>query len=626
MKRTGFFKQSQVLIARYLKIFFNDKQNLALTIAIPLLTILIVCLVASEDMFATKVDTDNCINEGYPILSWEVVDYQLDKDDEEDADEEEEEEENTEKEWDGEIPQQPQMMPADSDGNEYYISSPGDLQLIASLKGEWLEKTYYLSNDINMNGHKITPIGTAEEPFTGTFEGNGHIIRNFKIEAKDKCLGFFGKVSDGGKICNLGIKDSEISGSEDCLSVGFVAGELNGALIESCYSVGGKIDVKGTDIGGIAGVVNGEDSVIRNCYSRSDIKVDGKNTGGIAGTVNDGGVQYTYFAGNLENSGSDGEYFGGIVGRLENEDNTFYGIYDKELVENFKAVGTENNDSEDLGKYNLEGWTTEMLQQNASLIRKLDKDIAEDEQNGIFKNDGELASFSGTQTGLFMLACVAIFVGICNSIQEICKERNILKREYMTNLRLSSYMISKLVVQGMICAVQTVVVLVIFYISVRDKVYPENGVILPSSKLEVFITMFLLTYSSDAIALLISSIVKNSSTANTFIPIILIVQIVFSGVLFELGKALDTLAGVMISKWGIGALAATNRLNESRMPMLMENPELSLQMGEDMTRIKDLYVATPSNLVTLWLILLLFVLVCSVASGFILTSVKRDRR
>ena len=105
---------------------------------------------------------------------------------------------------------------------------------------------------------------------------------------------------------------------------------------------------------------------------------------------------------------------------------------------------------------------------------------------------------------------------------------------------------------------QMLVVLLIFFASVSDKVYPEKGVILPNSKIEIFVTMFLLTYAADAIALLISSVVKTSSTANTFIPIILIVQIVFSGVLFDLGGFMDKLGNIMISKWGIGACKTKN--------------------------------------------------------------------
>ena len=623
MKGTGFFRQSSVLISRYLKIFFNDKQNLALTIGIPLLTIIVVCLVASEDMFALYAN--NKINDGYPILAWEEVDYEIGNDE----NEEKEEKESTKKVWDGVIPQQPQLMPADADGKEYYISSPGDLQFIANAKGEWLNKTYYLNNDVDMDGRTITPIGTESEPFKGKFEGNGHIVSNFVVKSENNCVGFFGKIAtDNAEITNLGIKDAKIEGSTRSNYVGLVVGKNENGLIENCFSVNSSINVTSDFVGGIAGCISGADekAVIRNCYSRADIKADGKYLGGIVGSVDEGCLQYTYFAGKLEklNDSKSTEYIGSIAGRLNNDEKSFKCVYDNELVTAFEAVGSSEG-NRDIKDCTIEGWSTDKLQQNASLIRKAEKD-AEDEPNGNFKNDGELAGFSGTQTGLFMLACVAIFVGICNSVQEICKERNILKREYMTNLKLSSYMVSKLVVQGMVCAVQMLVVLLIFFASVSDKVYPEKGVILPNSKIEIFVTMFLLTYAADAIALLISSVVKTSSTANTFIPIILIVQIVFSGVLFDLGGFMDKLGNIMISKWGIGALAATCHLNESRVTMVLNNPGMTLQLGDEMSRIKDLYVSTTSNLLSIWVILIAFVVVCALFSGVILTGVKKDKR
>lgn len=619
LKKTGFFRQANVLISRYLKIFFNDKQNLLLTIAIPVLTIIVVTLVASDDMFCSEVD--NKINDGYPILSWEYVDY-------EDC---ESEEERTVKTWDGQIPQQPNLIPLDSDGNEYSINSPGDLQFIANAKGEWLKKTYYLNCDLDMNGETIVPLGSDTQPFAGNFYGNGHIIQNFVLETGENCVGLFGRVKgDETEITNLGIKEASIKDVNHSECVGLVAGYLEEGTIEGCYTVESSIDVEADYVGGIVGNIDGStDATVRNCYSRADIVVDGRCVGGIVGSLRSGAVQYTYFAGSLESVDSEGENFGCIIGLVEDneiDENTFKCVYDNELITDFDAVGESSGEGFSNKENTVEGWNTNKLKENSSLIRKLEKDVAEDEPNGDFKNDGELADFSGTQTGLFMLVCVAIFVGICNSVQEICKERNILKREYMTNLRLSSYIISKLVVQGLVCAVQMLVVMIIFMISISDKVYPQSGVLLPSSVIEVYITMFLVTFASDTIALLISSVVKNSSTANTFIPIILIVQIVFSGVLFDLGEAMDKFANIMISKWGIGALATTYKLNESRMALMLKNPEVSLQMGGEMIRIKDLFISTSSNLISIWLVLIAFIVVCAVASGLVLTQVKKDRR
>lgn len=630
MKRNNFFSQAAVLISRYLKIFFNDKQSLSLTIALPILTIIVVTLVASDKMFCNNFD--NSINDGYPLLSWEQVEYEDSVLDEDDG--ANDEEYNTFRIWDGVVPQQPQLVPLDEEGNEYSINSPGDLQFIAMAKGEWLEKTYYLNCDVDMDGQTILPIGTKDEPFIGEFNGNGHIIRNFVLDAKDECVGLFGSVKGSeASICNLGIEDAKITNNSYCECVGLFVGLLEEATIENCYSKQSSVDVEGSYVGGIVGKLLGSnDTVVRNCYSRADISVAGENVGGIVGGVTGGCIRYTYFAGTItsRDSAENAVNYGAIAGAISDDVNckdTFKCIFDKDIITGFSAIGNSNDDnSKTYSKNDVIGWNTIKLQENASLIRSLEKSIDEDEANGNFKNDGELYDFTGTQTGLFMLACVAIFVGICNSIQEICKERNILKREYMTNLRLSSYIISKLVVQGLICAVQILLIMVIFFISVCNKAYPSSGVIFGSAMIEMYITMFLIAFASDTIALLISSIVKNSSTANTFIPIVLIVQIVFSGVLFDLGETMDNIAGIMISKWGIAALAATCRLNEGKLSLLLENPEMSLQMGNKLSKINDLFVATPQNLLKIWCILLIFIVVCAVLSGILLKNVKKDKR
>ncbi|MCD7796896.1 MAG: ABC transporter permease [Clostridiales bacterium] len=234
--------------------------------------------------------------------------------------------------------------------------------------------------------------------------------------------------------------------------------------------------------------------------------------------------------------------------------------------------------------------------------------------------------FTDTRTGLFMIVCITIFTGVCNSIQEICKERNILKHEYMTNLNLSAYVVSKLIVQACICAVQMLVVVLIFSIGVSGKLVPDKGV-MTSIRIEYYITLFLLTFAADTFALVISSIVKNSYTADTFIPIILIVEFIFSGVLFDTDGFMGIMANLMISKWGIAALASSSGLNNSQNKFLIDNPQTQLQFGSAMSTVEDIYAATTSNLLTNWGILLAFSVVSAILCRVILIGgVKNDRR
>ena len=62
--------------------------------------------------------------------------------------------------------------------------------------------------------------------------------------------------------------------------------------------------------------------------------------------------------------------------------------------------------------------------------------------------DDTFITYEDTRSIMFALSCSGIWIGLFNTIQEVCKERPILKREYMGNLRLWGYIVSKYVVQG----------------------------------------------------------------------------------------------------------------------------------------------------------------------------------
>lgn len=63
---------------------------------------------------------------------------------------------------------------------------------------------------------------------------------------------------------------------------------------------------------------------------------------------------------------------------------------------------------------------------------------------------------------LFALSCSGIWIGMFNSIQEICKERVILKREYMSNLKLPCYMMSKFVLRALLGLIQSIILTLVF--------------------------------------------------------------------------------------------------------------------------------------------------------------------
>lgn len=650
-RKPSFFRQAGILIGRYFHIFVNDKQNLLFTLLIPLLTILIVCAVACPDMYSVHPDEDYSINDGYPVLNWESVTQVGDS-----GTDEEDEEETTVSKWDGTTVQAPSGVNRVDSEDYFLITDASQLAFLSSAASneeteEYLSYNYILQVDINLNSEEWTPIGTRKVPFTGTFNGNGHIIKNLSIDSQSDYVGLFGYVKSdedksvksnisGNKITvyhngiveNLQIKNADVytTGKYAAVAVGYI-GET--ARITSVSAKAGKVSADDGYVGAIAGCVSGSNVDIYVCYSTADVESKSDYTGGLVGNLSSSRLSGSYAASNVNYTGS-GYLCGSIAGYCDNCSNQVENVlyctnFSNET--NLKAIENQDNLN------HVYGVSSEELSNSSSVLTpfedirtayEIKNDEYPDEQETIygFKKDGQLNEFTGTQTGLFMLVCVAIFVGICNSIQEICKERNILKREYMTNLRLGSYVVSKLVVQAVVCAVQMVLVTAIFYLFVADKQLPTGGAIFGNIWIEYFITMFLLAFSADVMSLLVSSFVKNSTTANIFIPIILIVQIVFSGVLFEMNGVMDVLSYLMLSKWGISALAATSHLNDAQQSFLLDNQSLQLQFGSSMSTVSTQYDASPLNLLRIWLLIIAFTVLCAIACRFVLTNVRKDKR
>ena len=155
-----------------------------------------------------------------------------------------------------------------------------------------------------------------------------------------------------------------------------------------------------------------------------------------------------------------------------------------------------------------------------------------------------------TFSGCFTLISACIWIGIFNSIQTICKERAIIKREHRAGLHITSYVASHLIFQAGICLLQAALLLGISSIFLT---YPAVSPLFGSVLLEYFVTYFLATYAADVLGLAISAIVKTPTTAMTVMPFVLIIQLILSGMLFSLEGPLAIFGNLTISKWGMNA-------------------------------------------------------------------------
>ena len=68
-------------------------------------------------------------------------------------------------------------------------------------------------------------------------------------------------------------------------------------------------------------------------------------------------------------------------------------------------------------------------------------------------------NMEGTLMGAFALVMVCIWNGCFNSIQVICRERDVIKREHRSGMHISSYIVSHMLYQALLCLAQTAVTL-----------------------------------------------------------------------------------------------------------------------------------------------------------------------
>lgn len=246
-----------------------------------------------------------------------------------------------------------------------------------------------------------------------------------------------------------------------------------------------------------------------------------------------------------------------------------------------------------------------------------------------------------TFQGTFTLISACIWIGIFNTIQSVCKERAILKREHRAGLHMSSYIASHLIFQAGICLLQAGILL---GISAAFLHYPAVTPLFGSTMLEFFLTYFLVTYAADALGLAISAIVKTPTTAMTVMPFVLIVQLLFSGMLFPLQGPVGLVGNLTISKWGLNAACVSADYNN------LENTELvntSVALQNIVSRegypidgqtvdalvrdyyevsVNEDYAHTAANLAADWAVLVLQVAVYGAAAVVALEFVDRDKR
>lgn len=226
----------------------------------------------------------------------------------------------------------------------------------------------------------------------------------------------------------------------------------------------------------------------------------------------------------------------------------------------------------------------------------------------------EYSQYEMTKSLLFALSCSAFWIGILSSIQEICKERNILKREYMTGMNLASYILSKVLVLGLLCIAQSLLIVTTFVLLVG---MPEEGLFtLPY--IEILITTILTAMAAASMGIFVSSLFTNADRAMTVAPILLMPQILFSGLIFNLKDATEIISYFAVCRWSMEGYGTTANLNALELKMQQEG-FLIIHEAE------EFFDFTVKHMLGAWGILLAFIAVFATASGIVLRSIRRSK-
>jgi ABC-type multidrug transport system ATPase subunit len=134
---------------------------------------------------------------------------------------------------------------------------------------------------------------------------------------------------------------------------------------------------------------------------------------------------------------------------------------------------------------------------------------------------------------LFMMTLAALWFGCNNSAREICKELPLYRRERMVYLSLFPYLCSKFLILSGLVLIQCVIL----------------ALLVPTDFLTAYWPLLLCGLAGIAMGLLVSSVVDTPDKAIALVPILLIPQVLFSGIFGELRGIQQPIGELMISKW-----------------------------------------------------------------------------
>lgn len=172
--------------------------------------------------------------------------------------------------------------------------------------------------------------------------------------------------------------------------------------------------------------------------------------------------------------------------------------------------------------------------------------------------------FNDNLPAFFLMSIVvALFMGLTVSAEEIIRDRKILKRESFLNLSWNSYLLSKVIILFTLSGIQTLTFAIIGNLVLEI----EWSLLIP-----FWFVLFTTSCMANVLGLNISSAFNSAVTVYVMIPLLLIPQMILSGLLFSFDKLnniistkgkVPLVADMMASRWAYEAMAVYQFKNNS---------------------------------------------------------------
>lgn len=163
---------------------------------------------------------------------------------------------------------------------------------------------------------------------------------------------------------------------------------------------------------------------------------------------------------------------------------------------------------------------------------------------------------------IFIAVVVALFLGLTVAAEEIHKDKRILKRESFLNLSKGSYLLSKISILFIISAIQS-----LLFVLIGNLILEISGL-----WFEYWLVLFTTSCVANVMGLNISSAFSTAKVIYIIVPILIIPQLLFSGVIVKFDRLhpsfskqieVPLIGDLMPSRWAYEAIAVSQSIDNN---------------------------------------------------------------